>query len=135
MSCRLAKVPTGVPGVLLKGWQTNGIVSLRTGFPFTATVPAGDLNTGNDGSPVRPDRLQDGRRRLPYAGSFGLIRSAFQRVTCNIPSAAGSVPLRQRRPQYLRLARASATSMLRVQELSVHGAVLSCSSAASCSTP
>ena len=75
----------GVPGVLLKGWQTNGIVSLRTGFPFSATVPAGDLNTGNDGSPVRPDRLADGRRDNP-SRQLWFDPTAFQRVTCNIPS-------------------------------------------------
>jgi hypothetical protein len=75
----------GVLGTLFKGWQTNGILSLRSGFPFSVTVPAGDLNTGNDGSPVRPDRIKDGRldnptRRLWYDPT------AFQRVTCNIPS-------------------------------------------------
>jgi hypothetical protein len=75
----------GIPGVLFKGWQTNGIVSLRTGFPFSPTVPAGDLNTGNDGSPVRPDRLADGRRDNP-SRQMWFDPTAFQRVTCNIPS-------------------------------------------------
>ena len=73
----------GVPGAVLKGWQTNGILSLRTGFPWTPTVGANDLNTGGDGAPIRPDRLQDGRldgatRALWYDPS------AFQRVNCNI---------------------------------------------------
>ncbi len=74
---------TGVAGGVLKGWQTNGIFSMRTGFPFTPTVGANDLNTGGDGTPIRPDRLRDGRldnatRDLWYDPS------AFQRVNCNI---------------------------------------------------
>lgn len=76
---------TGVPGVLLKGWQTNGIFSFRTGFPWTPTVGGNDLNTGGDGTPVRPDRLLDGRlengNRAKWFDPF-----AFQRVTCNVPS-------------------------------------------------
>jgi hypothetical protein len=75
----------GVLGAVLKGWQTNGILSLRSGFPFSVTVPAGDLNTGNDGSPVRPDRLKDGRLDNPTR-QLWYDPTAFQRVTCNIPS-------------------------------------------------
>jgi len=75
----------GVSGALIKGWQTNGIVSLRSGFPFSVTVPAGDLNTGSDGSPVRPDRLRDGRIEDPTRALW-YDPTAFQRVTCNIPS-------------------------------------------------
>lgn len=74
----------GVSGALIKGWQTNGIVSLRSGFPFSVTVPAGDLNTGNDGSPVRPDRLKDGRLDDPTR-QLWYDPTAFQRVTCNNP--------------------------------------------------
>jgi hypothetical protein len=48
-------------------------------------VPAGDLNTGSDGSPVRPDRLLDGRLDNP-ARERWFDPLAFQRVTCNIPS-------------------------------------------------
>ena len=57
----------------------------RTGFPWTPTVGFNDLNTGGDGTPVRPDRLQDGRldngNRARWFDPF-----AFQRVTCNIPN-------------------------------------------------
>jgi hypothetical protein len=74
-----------VPGFVLKGWQTNGIFSIRTGFPWTPTVGANDLNTGGDGTPVRPDRLRDGRLDDGNRGRW-FDPFAFQRVTCNIPS-------------------------------------------------
>jgi hypothetical protein len=74
----------GVPAVFLKGWQTNGIISLRTGFPFTPTVGGNDLNTGGDGSPIRPDRLRDGRLSDP-SRQLWFDPLAFQRVTCNNP--------------------------------------------------
>jgi hypothetical protein len=48
-------------------------------------VPAADLNTGNDGSPVRPDRLRDGRLDNPTR-QLWYDPSAFQRVTCNNPA-------------------------------------------------
>ncbi len=71
----------GPLGAVLAGWQSNGIFSIRTGFPWTPTVGGNDLNTGGDGTPVRPDRLRDGRltsgnRALWYDPT------AFQRVTC-----------------------------------------------------
>src|SRR5262249_35896571 len=79
-----AKGFAGVPGALLKGWQTNGILSLRSGFPFTPVVGSGELNTGG-GSSLRPDRLADGslpgdqRSRVRWFDP-----SAFRRVSCNI---------------------------------------------------
>jgi hypothetical protein len=72
----------GVPGAVLKGWQTNGILTLRTGFPFTPTVGA-DLNTG--GGDIRPDRLASGELENPTRRLW-FDPSAFQRVTCLIPS-------------------------------------------------
>jgi hypothetical protein len=72
----------GVPAVFLRGWQTNGIVTVRSGFPFTPSQ-GGDLNTG--GGDIRPDRLADGA--LENASrQLWFDPSAFQRVTCNIPS-------------------------------------------------
>jgi hypothetical protein len=47
----------GPAGVILSGWQTNGILSFRSGFPVT--VSQGNiLNSGN--TPVRPDRVASG---------------------------------------------------------------------------
>ena len=73
----------GVASQLLSGWQTNGILSLRTGFPFNITQ-GDDLNTGG---PVFPDRIADGRlgdgvrkRELWFDPQ------AFTRVTCNVPA-------------------------------------------------
>lgn len=73
----------GVPGALLRGWQTNGILTLRSGFPYTVNQSA-DLNTG--GTPVRPDRIADGRLGDQATRARWFDTSAFRRVTCNIPS-------------------------------------------------
>ena len=72
----------GSTGMLLKGWQTNGIFSIRTGFPWTPTVSSNDLNTGGDGTPVRPDRLQDGRLPDTRTRQLWYDPSAFLRVSC-----------------------------------------------------
>src|SRR5262249_7465904 len=67
---------------LIGGWQSNGILSLRSGFPITLSEGTGDLNIGS--GPARPDRIADGRldnrsRALLYDPT------AIQRATCNIP--------------------------------------------------
>ena len=69
---------------VIGGWQTNGILSLRSGLPFRIATNGNDLNTGND-SAIRPDLVGDPyvsnpNRKLWYNGS------AFQRVSCDIPS-------------------------------------------------
>jgi hypothetical protein len=68
---------------ILGGWQSNGIVSLRTGFPFSVTQGAGDLNVVN--SSVRPDRISDGRLDDPTR-ELAYDPQAFQRVSCDIAS-------------------------------------------------
>ena len=68
---------------VLGGWQSNGILSLRSGFPFTVSEGAGDLNIGS--GPARPDRIQDGRLDNPTRALW-YNPAAFQRATCNIPS-------------------------------------------------
>jgi hypothetical protein len=63
----------------LGGWQSNGILSIRSGFPFSVT--GGNLNDG--GSP-RPDRIADGELDNPTRALW-YDPLAFRRVTCNIP--------------------------------------------------
>ena len=69
---------TGFAGAIFSGWQTNGIVTLRSGFPFT--VSQGNLiNTGN--APVRPDRVEDGAIENPTINQW-FNPDAFRLVTC-----------------------------------------------------
>jgi hypothetical protein len=68
----------GVAGAFLSGWQTNGIVTLKSGLPFSPNGGS-DLNTG---SAVRPDRPKDGRLDNPNR-LLWFDPGAFQRVTCN----------------------------------------------------
>jgi hypothetical protein len=72
----------GAAAGVLKGWQTNGILTLRSGFPYTPTVGSGDLNTGG-GDQIRPDRLRTGTIDNP-SRALWFDPTAFQRVTCNI---------------------------------------------------
>ncbi|MBK9168774.1 MAG: carboxypeptidase regulatory-like domain-containing protein [Bryobacterales bacterium] len=80
------EMPGGrLPGLLkhvLGGWQSNGIVSLRSGFPFNITQP-NDLNTG--AGAMRPDRIADGRLDNPTR-QLWFDPQAFARVTCNVPA-------------------------------------------------
>ena len=76
-----AKSFRGVAGALFKDWQANGVLSLRSGFPFTISQGA-DLNVDN--SPVRPDRISDGRLFDEATRQRWFDISAFRRVSCNI---------------------------------------------------
>ena len=70
----------GVAGAILAGWQTNGILTLRTGFPFN--VAGGNLNTGGD---TRADRVGDGRLdRGERSRERWFDATAFRRTDCTI---------------------------------------------------
>lgn len=80
------ELPGGnLPGAakhILGGWQANGIVSLRSGFPFTMNQSRSDLGMAN--ANIRPDvvgepKLSNPTRKLWYNPQ------AFQRVTCRVP--------------------------------------------------
>lgn len=64
------------------GWQTNGIVTLRTGFPFTVTQGA-ITNTAN--VTIRPDRIANGSLSNPTVNQW-FDPNAFRLVSCQDPS-------------------------------------------------
>jgi hypothetical protein len=70
----------GVAGAFIGGWQMNGILTFRTGFPFNAN--GGNLNTGG---PTLPDRIADGRLDNPTR-QLWFDPTAFRRTDCNIPA-------------------------------------------------
>jgi len=45
--------------LILGGWHAGGIITLRTGFPFSPLMGYDPSNTGSNGSP-RTDRIADG---------------------------------------------------------------------------
>ena len=71
----------GVLGAFIGGWQTNGIITLRTGFPFS---PVGGNLNGGPNSNTRPDRVADGRIDDPTRAKY-FDPTAFRRTECNIP--------------------------------------------------
>ncbi|MFN7923431.1 MAG: TonB-dependent receptor [Bryobacteraceae bacterium] len=70
----------GVTKAVLAGWQASGIVTLRTGFPFS--LSGGANNTG--GSPFYPDRVGDGRLFGNATRQVWYDYAAFRRTECNI---------------------------------------------------
>jgi hypothetical protein len=68
----------GVPGAIFGGWQTNGIVTLRSGFPITPSQ-GNIINTGN--GPVRPDRVGSGKLENPTINRWFDV-DAFHIVSC-----------------------------------------------------
>lgn len=72
----------GIARQILGGWQTNGILTFRTGFPFAVTQGA-IINTAN--TPVRPDRVGSGALANPTVNQW-FNPDAFHLVSCNDPS-------------------------------------------------
>ena len=70
----------GVQQAILGGWQTNGIWTLRTGFPFTVSQ-GNTLNTFN--SAARPDVIADPHVSNPTISQW-FNPNAFQTVTCQL---------------------------------------------------
>ena len=71
----------GVTGFVLGGWQSSGVITLRTGTPFT--VYGGSLNTGFNSY---PDRVADGRLGDAATRELWFDPAAFRRTDCNIPN-------------------------------------------------
>jgi Carboxypeptidase regulatory-like domain/TonB dependent receptor-like, beta-barrel/TonB-dependent Receptor Plug Domain len=69
----------GLVQAVLGGWQTSGVITARTGFPFT--VAGGTLNTG---SASYPDRVGDGRLGSDADRQKWYDPTAFRRTDCNI---------------------------------------------------
>lgn len=70
---------SGIAGAVFSGWQANGIVTLRSGLPFTVTQ-GNIINTGN--APVRPDRVGSGKLDNPTVNQW-FNPDAFQLVSCS----------------------------------------------------
>ena len=63
---------TGLTGALLRGWQVNGIATLRSGHPFTVELGfnrSGNLNTTGFSRHERPD-LKPGCEENPVLGGW-----------------------------------------------------------------
>lgn len=71
----------GIVHGILGGWETSGIVTMRTGTPFS--VYGGTLNTGANSY---PDRVADGRLGSTATRQLWFDPTAFRRTDCNIPT-------------------------------------------------
>ncbi|MDQ6665835.1 MAG: TonB-dependent receptor [Acidobacteriota bacterium] len=67
---------------VIGGWQTSGILTIHTGFPFT--LNGGNLNTGGD--ITLPDRVANGSLGDKASRQQWYDPTAFRRTDCNIPN-------------------------------------------------
>ncbi len=74
----MASMKKGPASLLFAGWQTNGILSFRTGFPYTV-VQANLTNLAN--VTPRPDRIADGSLSNASVNKW-YDPAAFVQVTC-----------------------------------------------------
>jgi hypothetical protein len=73
----------------LGGWQLNGTLAIRTGFPFNPLLnfgPQDVLNLGS-GREQRPDRIRPGFLEEPTREQW-FDTQAYRRVTCQLPERA-----------------------------------------------
>jgi hypothetical protein len=75
----------GVAGAFLAGWQTNGIVNIHSGFPFT--LAGGNLNEGPS-STSRPDQIANPKLANPTRALW-FNPAAFLRTDCTIAANPG----------------------------------------------
>jgi hypothetical protein len=69
---------------VLGNWQSNGVLSLRSGFPMGLWQSPRDLNLTGDSGIARPDRIRHGSLPNPTR-KLWFDTQAFSRVTCRIP--------------------------------------------------
>ena len=74
----------GVKKTILGGWQTSGVLSLRTGLPFNISNPGGSSSLNIADGTARPDRVGDGKLADP-SRQLWYDPTAFRRTDCNIP--------------------------------------------------
>jgi len=75
----LFRASKGFTKAVLGGWQSSGIITIRTGFPFA--LSGGNLNTN---SSTYPDRIADGRLFGAATRQLWYDPTAFRRTECNI---------------------------------------------------
>jgi hypothetical protein len=67
---------------IVGNWQTNGVWSWRTGFPYNIGASTSDLNTSDSG--VRPD-IQSDPTQIDQTRKLWYDPTQYVRVTCDIP--------------------------------------------------
>ncbi len=77
----------GVANAVLGGWHVGGIITLRSGFPFSPTISFDPTNTGSPGL-LRANRLGSGHLAHP-SPTLWFNTNDFSDPTCNCFGNAG----------------------------------------------